>query len=245
MKKATLTAVGLVLLLGQLILAAPPELKIDREVRPSGQYVEMTPSGEGLYSVTYIGLSGVDAIPSRALRDSRLFLLDTRGLATGRYKFAAVGSSKEGDQVRVDFEVVIGNAPGPNPPGPNPPGPDPGPGPVDSLVQAFQEAYSKETDSDKAKLKDLMIELYKQTAELAKDEKAVTNWGQLFRAFNATSVRIGTSGKLKGIQTVSQKLMLERFPSDQNDWSKTMTKDDRVLAEQTYIKLADALKGVK
>ncbi len=111
--------------------ADPPTLVIPPEVRPTGQYVDLDPKTDAV-SVTYVGMSNVDPVPSRRLFDKRAFLLDTRGLAEGRYLFAAIGAGKTGEQTRTDFTVIIGT-PGPVPPGPNPPvppGPTPTPAPI-------------------------------------------------------------------------------------------------------------------
>lgn len=105
---------------------AQVDLGIPDEVKPTGQYVAMQPKTEAK-AITYIGLSGVDPIPSAFLKDARWFLLDTRGLKAGRYVFVAVGSLDD-EHTRHDFTVVIGE-PGPGPGPTPPPGPGPGPGP--------------------------------------------------------------------------------------------------------------------
>lgn len=125
-------------------LADPPKLDIPAEVKPSGQYAQFVPVTDAK-SIIYVGLSGVDAVPSTLLRDPRTFLLDTRGMTAGKYRFSAVGSSKDGDQARVDFVVVIGNVPpGPDP---KPPGPDPGPSPDTPPipVEGFHVMFVHET----------------------------------------------------------------------------------------------------
>lgn len=108
-------------LIAIVAFAAPPSLEVPAEITPSGEYARFTPKTDAV-AITYVGLSGVDAFPSEELRDSRRFLLPTRGLAAGRYRFAAVAASKDGEQTRADFTVVVGSAPKP---------PAPGPGPVD------------------------------------------------------------------------------------------------------------------
>lgn len=112
-----------VLLLSGIALGAPPKLTIPAEVRPAGEYVTIKPETDAV-SVTYVGLSGIDAFPSDFLKDARHFVLPTRGLKDGEYRFAAVGASKDGEQTRVDFAVKIGTgspAPAPTPtPTPNP-----------------------------------------------------------------------------------------------------------------------------
>lgn len=124
------SAVALTFLLACPVWADPPKIAIPAEVAPSGQYVHFVPATDAV-SITYVGLSGVEPIPAELLKDPRLFLLDTRGLAPGRYQFVAVGASATGEQARVSFVVPIGNVPptppGPTPPVPTPPGPTPAP----------------------------------------------------------------------------------------------------------------------
>lgn len=123
--------------------ALSQDLGIPVEVRPAGQYVSIQPKGEAK-KISYVGLSGVDAVPSMLLRDSRMFLLDTRGLASGRYRFAAIGSSGDEDHVRQDFVVVVGDSPTPTPvpPVPVPPTPTPTPpAPVPALDEVGKLSY--------------------------------------------------------------------------------------------------------
>lgn len=105
------------------VLADPPALEVPAELRPAGQYAELAPKTDAV-SVAYVGLDGVDPIPARVLKDPTVFLLDTRGLVKGRYRFAAIAASQTGEQVRRDFVLVVGDAPAPGPP-PSPPGPRP------------------------------------------------------------------------------------------------------------------------
>ncbi len=127
-----LLSLGTLLVLSCALLAAPPAIDIPEEVKPAGQYVNLLPKTDAT-SVLYIGMSGIDPVPSAVLKDSRTFLLDTRGLQAGRYRFVAVAAGKDGEQVRKDFTVIVGEVPpvppGPVPPGPTPPGPAPGPSP--------------------------------------------------------------------------------------------------------------------
>lgn len=89
--------------------AAPPKLEFPAELKPTGDYVTHKPKTDAV-SIVYIGLSGVDAFPSEFLKDGRDFILPTRGIANGVYKFSAVAASTTGEQIRQDFTVVIGNA---------------------------------------------------------------------------------------------------------------------------------------
>lgn len=114
-------------LLAANAIAAPPAMEIPAEIRPAGQYVTFLPKGDAV-AITYVGLSGLDPMPSLLLKDQRMFALDVRGLAEGKYVFAAIGS-KDDEHSRVDFSVVIGNKPDivkPGEPPVNPPVPQPG-----------------------------------------------------------------------------------------------------------------------
>lgn len=91
--------------------AAPPKLEIPAELKPTGDYVTHKPKTDAV-SIVYVGLSGVDAFPSDFLKDSRDFILPTRGIPAGTYKFSAIGASATGEQSRQDFAVVIGGKPG-------------------------------------------------------------------------------------------------------------------------------------
>lgn len=132
------------LLVDQEPVSAPRALTltIPAEVRPSGQYVTLVPDTDAV-SILYVGLVGVEPIPSAVLRDPRMFLLDTRGLPAGRYPFAAVAAGKGGEQARADFAVVIG---APGPPTPVPPGPGPTPPQPDGqlgLIKASRDGLAK------------------------------------------------------------------------------------------------------
>lgn len=131
--------------------AAPPKLEIPAEVRPSGQYVTFIPTTDAK-AVVYVGLDAVDPVPSAVLKDARTFLLDTRGMATGRYRFAAVGALGD-EQTRTDFAVVLGTPP-PVPPGPVPPGPTPPtpPLPTTGLSVLIVEETAKRSELPAAQL---------------------------------------------------------------------------------------------
>ena len=85
-------------------LAAPPKLTIPAEVKPVGGYVRFTPDTDAV-SVVYVSLDGLDPFPSEELKDPRRFLLPVAGVKDGKYRFAAVAASKDGEQARADFVV--------------------------------------------------------------------------------------------------------------------------------------------
>jgi hypothetical protein len=175
-------------LLTSTVLAQGPDLGIPAELRPSGQYVTLQPKTEAK-AITYIGLSGVDPLPSTFLKDARWFLLDTRGLPAGRYLFTAVGSLDD-EHTRSDFAVLIGDAPGPVPPGPQPPGPGPGPGPdpvvpdgKPSVVGEGFRVLIVEENADRAKLPASQLYAMLGTeltnylnSKCAKDETGKADW---------------------------------------------------------------------
>lgn len=121
------------LLVASVALAQGPDLGIPEELKPQGQYVTLKPKTEAK-AITYIGRSGIDALPADFLADPRWFLLDTRGLQTGRYAFTAIGSLND-VHTRMDFTVVIGDAP-PQPVPPSPPQPPQPPTPPGPVVAA-------------------------------------------------------------------------------------------------------------
>lgn len=119
------------LLVGALS-AAPPKLNIPPEIRNSGQYVIYVPETDAA-SIVYVGLDGIEPLPANILRDGKTFVLDTRGLAEGRYRFVAVAASSTGEQVRQDFTLVIqrGTPKPPADPPTNPPTNPPADPPTD------------------------------------------------------------------------------------------------------------------
>jgi len=126
-------------------LAAPPNLDIPADVKPVGGYVRFTPKTDAV-SVVYIALDDADPFPSEELKDPRRFLLHTRGMNPGKYRFVAVAAGGTGEQSRAEFTVTIPGTPVPPvppnppvPPGPGPqpnPNPQPGPGPNPAPVPA-------------------------------------------------------------------------------------------------------------
>lgn len=126
------TTLLVLLLLADPAWADPPKLSIPAEVKAAGEYVTFTPNTDAV-SVTYVAQSAVEPFPSAFLKDPRAFVLPTRGLAAGRYRFVAVAASNAGEQSAQAFAVLVGDAP-PGPPDPpkppDPPAPPPGPAPI-------------------------------------------------------------------------------------------------------------------
>ncbi len=216
-----------------------PTLKIDAEVKPNGQYVNFLPD-TNCVSVLYVGMDGIDPFPSSDLKDNRKFILDTRGLATGRYRFVAVGTSGTGSQVRTDFAVVVGT-PVPVPPGPAPPPPQPVP---TDLTATLQAAFNLDTDAepDKATSLKTLTGLYQGLAVLATVKTDLhTNadalaW--LSGVIQAPSTGLGTT-KIQN----TRKAIAARLSATFGNMPTTALDVKKFAAELKII--GDALAGVK
>jgi hypothetical protein len=212
--------------------AAPPEMDIPAEVRPSGGYVRFTPKTNAK-SVVYVGLSGVDPFPSEELKDGRRFLLPVAGLPDGAYKFAAVGTLND-EQTRRDFTVVIGNpAPPPNPPGPTPP---PGP-PASDLGKKFQAAYDAGKDPDSlTRLRTAMD----GAIVLARSPDYATVKA-LVGAINTNTKATVGEGKLPALGRAIGDHLATQLPAADGP----IDQDRRALFVNAYLAVAAALKEVK
>lgn len=195
-----LTILALFLLAGS-VFADPPRLAIAAEVKPTGQYVELLPDTDAV-SVTYVGLSSVEPIPARWLNDKRVFLLDTRGLATGRYKFIAVGASKTGEQAVAAFVVVLGEAPPiPVPPDPAPPAP----APADPLWPAVKAAYRGETAAARQ-----LAGVFQVAGTATVNDPAIPTLGALYEVLSKASQSLVPLPTLQGVrQIVGQELVMK------------------------------------
>ncbi len=154
-----------VALLWPLAAFGQPRLVIPAEVKPAGQYVDLLPDTDAK-SVSYIGMDGIDSFPARRLNDPRLFILDTRGLPAGVYRFAAVGTLLD-KQTTVYFVVRIGDSPGPGPgpdpkpPEPKPPTPTPAPIPDAGFrVLIVYETADKLTSAQQAVIGSTVLRAY-------------------------------------------------------------------------------------
>lgn len=98
-------------------LGAPPTVDVPRELIPLGEYAQLQPKTDAK-AITYVPLSGVEPFPSQFLNDKRAFILPTRGLAPGSYRFRGVASLNDEHTV-FEFSVIVGgkkDAPQPQPP---------------------------------------------------------------------------------------------------------------------------------
>lgn len=112
------TALVLILLTAGPLWAGP-KLLIPPEVKPVDGYVRVGPDTDCV-SIMYISEDGLLPFPSEELKDPKRLLIPVTGVKPGRYRFVAVGASAKGEQVRVDFVVVVGDPILPEPPGPVP-----------------------------------------------------------------------------------------------------------------------------
>lgn len=178
--------------------AEPPSIEIPPEVRPSGQYATLIPKTDAV-TIIYVGLDGIDSVPSQFLSDKRAFLLDCYGKPKGRYRFVAVGAGKTGEQTRVDFVVVVDNAP-PSPVPPTPVPPAPTPEPSDPLWQPLKAAF--QSDPSVMKAKDL-AQIYRLASETTLYDKAVTTDAHLLSIMSSAADKaIGKAPSFEAVRRV-------------------------------------------
>lgn len=107
-----------------LLLSSPPEVTIPKDTLATGDYVVLTPTTTAK-TISYVGLSGVDPFPSSMLKDPKSFILPTRGLPNGTYRFVGVASLND-EHTQFSFNVKVGKLdPMPPPVNPNPTDPIP------------------------------------------------------------------------------------------------------------------------
>lgn len=122
-----LGAICVALSMSAICFAEPPTIDIRSEIEAKGDVVNFTPKTDAK-TVIYIGLSGVDPLPPEILKDPRTFVLYTRGLKAGYYKFIAI-AVKDNEVTRQDFIIRKGTPPPAPQPEPVPPEPEPEPTP--------------------------------------------------------------------------------------------------------------------
>lgn len=92
--------------------ALPPKIELPAEVKPVDGWVRVVPVTDAV-SVIYVPLDGLSPFPSEELKDSRRLIVPVHNAKEGKYRFVAVASSKTGEQVRLDFVVLVGTNPKP------------------------------------------------------------------------------------------------------------------------------------
>lgn len=234
----TRTAVTAISLLWWCSLALPEavaqRLEIPAELRPTGQYVQMTPDTDAV-SVVYVGLSGIEPIPSHLLADKRAFLLDAYGKPAGRYRMAAVAVFKDGLAIRKDFDIILGAIP-PGPVPPSPPGP--APAPPSTLTARLQSALDKDDDQDKANLLKQFASLMSAAAELAGQAKSISH---------LTSAIVVARRQKMGEALPNLRKEVGNYLSERLPWppEEPLTDERRRQASAAYKELAEALGGVR
>jgi hypothetical protein len=216
-------------------VAAPPTLKVPEEILAKEQYVRFTPETNAK-SVVYVGLSGIDPFPSEELKDSRRFLLNTRGLPEGRYAFAAVAASETGEQVRANFVVVVGTPPKPDPVVP------PTPGPSSTLAVAVQKAFEKETSATKAEDVKKLAAVFRQAAEKVTAAPATFTAGE-FATLVAKSRTDAIEDRLPGVrEPLSSEFIKLNLPDQPN---VVLTTEHRAAIKALFTNFATVLEGVR
>jgi hypothetical protein len=114
---------------GWSVQAAPPSLKIDAEIEAKGEYVSFKPVTDAK-TVLYIGMSGLEPLPSDLFRDSTTFIVCVRGVKPDTYRFVAIAFANN-EYTRQDFVIRVPGKvdPVPDPKPVDPPKPDPKPDP--------------------------------------------------------------------------------------------------------------------
>ncbi len=208
--------------------AAPPAVDIPPEVRPAGQYVLFAPRTDAV-SVEYVGLDGVEPLPAALLKDARTFVLDTRGLARGRYRFVAVAAGGTGEQARAAFAVVVGD-----------PGPTPPPGPDDALLSALRVAYAAETSPTKQADVRLLAAALREAAALADDARFGTH-RQLNDALAAVTHARVPLPKLRPLREVVRSEFVRQF-GEAGD--QPLTADLRGRAKALLLRVASLYEEI-
>jgi len=204
------------------VFAAPPKLVIAPQVKPVDGYVCVQPDTDAV-KVIYISIDGLTSFPSALLKDDKILIVPTKGEKPGSYRYIAVGSSKEGDLVRVDFSVVIDGPPTP---------PDP-------FIAAVTDAYSKETGVDKAKQVATLASLYKTALTTTLNDPTVKTVGDLFQDLKVAS---GTLLPADAIPLV-RKVIGDRLGKSLG--TSATTPIDKKLITDEFQAIVSALGGLK
>jgi hypothetical protein len=191
-------------LLAASAFAAPPPIDIPAEIRPAGQYITLTPATTAV-ALDYVGLDGLEPLPPSLLKDVRMFVLDTRGLAKGRYRFIAVGASGTGELARAAFAVVIGDAPPPGPgPGPVPPPPD------DPLLPTLRAIYGADQSPTKQADVKALAAIFRESAAVA-DDTRLTTYRQVNDAVASVTMRAVPLPRLSPLREVVRGEFVKQF----------------------------------
>jgi hypothetical protein len=134
-----------------------------------------------------------------------------------------------------DLDVTFAGGPGP--------GPDPDPDPKDPVVKALQEAYAKDTGTDKAENMKLLARLYLRLAE--EDPKDYKTYGELYDAVRLISGKMVPAGVLPGVRKVLGAELRTILPSDEKDRTKAITDEASQRLKALFGRLGSALEAVR
>lgn len=184
-------------------------------------------------SIKWIIPDGLEQLdPSIPLKDSFLIVLIGD---TGTYKVQCYGALDNQASDIASCTVTIGS---PTPPGPTPPGPTP----PSSLTAAFQTAYNKDTDADKATSLQFLQGVYEGLGQLAPTWTDVKTNGDAQARISAV-VQAPNSGlnanQVVNLRTAIATEFVSKFGSDMATPIVLTT-----LAAE-FNTIATALKGVK
>ncbi len=201
-----------------IVLVSPPGyVKLTTEAGPlriHGKFVDGGPAPE-----------------TRLYKSKYIYILEAA--APGRVELLVVpsGALVEKDVIRRLLDVG-GSGPGPDPPGPTPP--------VDPLIAVLQAAYDLDKETDKAALKRLLAEVYRQGEQVALDSK-ITTWGQWTQVMHVAAESLGLTGKLLNTRKAVQAEMLKLVPDKATPFDSV----GRIQAGAIILRFSKVLEGVK
>lgn len=231
----------IVLLFVALPSWAAPRLVIPTVTPATSDYVQIMPDTDAA-AVAYVGLSGVDPFPSNLLKDQRIFVLPTRGLAPGTYRFAAIGTLDD-EQTRTDFAVAIG-VPVPVPPGPTPPVPPvpPIPEPTDPFYQGLKTTWAQETHANRHARKTTLASYYRDAAKSAQNPANLTIGGLRKVMDESAKLRFPPPPVIPATDAYIGTYLLGVLPKNPDTPMDQATRD---LATRTFTTIADDLEMLK
>lgn len=227
----SLSSLFVVLFMVGSAFAQPPKLVIPSEVKPVDGFASVKPDTDSV-SIVYISLDGLTQFPSDLLKDARYLVVPTKGEKAGKYRFIAVASSKTGEQVRVDFVIVVGNPP-------PLPDPTPVPDPTDPFTKSLLDAFGKESSPDKSKYVAALSSLYKMAATTTVNDPSVKTVGDLFNDLKVASPALLPPDAIPLIR----KVVGDRL--NKSIGQSPTSPIDRALVAKELAAVASALEGVK
>lgn len=163
----------------------------------------------------------------------------------GKYmvQMQAYGTDEKGKPYisRARVTVVVGDV-GPVPPGPKPPEPGPQPKPpvpVDPLARDLAALYEADTSGTKVPDLLLLVELYRQAAELAKSE-SVTTLEQLSKQVSDAGRTLLPPPRMLAVR----KRIAEFVGKEFGEEDANLTSDLRIKAAAVYSRVCASLKEI-